>query len=320
MSVTVDINGLSLCHKGSSGISAATIPDVCKTPTPGGPVPLPYPNIATSSELANGTVTIQADGGNMCANYGSEFSLSTGDEAGSIGGVTSGVFKKEATWLTFSFDVFLEGKGACRLTDKMLHNAANTVNAAGEIQPALARFTALLCPVICDVAERIRKGEKLPQGKSTWTQVINDEMKKHSDELAKLGVKMEKSAIVAAGKGAAAKWGRKALQRFGIKGLAKKAGANVIPVVGQALSVALTVVDVGMTVVDTAKVAGELYDLMRFRPDFAIDVAGESYFGEIKLEATGDVDRPGQAAARRALNGGADVTPLNETACGCAKK
>jgi hypothetical protein len=28
---------------------ARTIPDVCKTPTPGGPVPLPYPNVVTEN-------------------------------------------------------------------------------------------------------------------------------------------------------------------------------------------------------------------------------------------------------------------------------
>lgn len=44
---------------------------------------------------------------------------------------------KEATWLTYSFDVQLEGKNACRLTDKMLMNHGNTVCLAGEIQPIL---------------------------------------------------------------------------------------------------------------------------------------------------------------------------------------
>jgi hypothetical protein len=136
--VTININGLTLCHKGSGGISTATLPDVCKTPSPAGPVPIPYPNVAMSSDLANGTTTVKADGGNMCANYGSEFSRSTGDEPGTGGGVTSGKFIKEATWISYSFDVKLEGKGACRLTDKMFHNHQNTVNAAGEIQSSLA--------------------------------------------------------------------------------------------------------------------------------------------------------------------------------------
>lgn len=133
MAETINVNNLSLCHKGSGGMSMATIPDVCKTPSPGGPVPIPYPNIAMESDLAKGTTTIKADGGNMCANYGSEFSKSTGDEPGTVGGVTSSVNMKEATWITYSFDVKLEGKAACRLTDKMFHNHQNTVNAGGDV-------------------------------------------------------------------------------------------------------------------------------------------------------------------------------------------
>jgi hypothetical protein len=134
MTVSININNLTLCHKASNGISIATIPDVCKTPTPMGPVPIPYPNIAMSSDLMKGTTTVKADGGNMCANYGSEFFKSTGDEPGVAGGVASSTFIKEATWITFSFDVKLEGKAACRLTDKMFHNHQNTVNMAGELQ------------------------------------------------------------------------------------------------------------------------------------------------------------------------------------------
>jgi hypothetical protein len=137
MPVTININGLTLCHKGSNGISTATIPDVCNTPSPAGPVPIPYPNIAMSSDLAKGTTTVSADGGNMCAIYGSEFSKSTGDEPGTVGGVTSGTFIKEATWITYSFDVKLEGQGACRLTDKMFMNHNNTVCAGGILQAFL---------------------------------------------------------------------------------------------------------------------------------------------------------------------------------------
>jgi hypothetical protein len=138
MSLTVNVNNLSLCHKGSNGISTATIPDVCKTPSPGGPVPIPYPNIAMSMDLMKGTTTVKADGGMMCANYGSEFFKSTGDEPGVAGGVVSSTFIKEATWITFSFNVKLQGKAACRLTDKMFHNHQNTVNMAGLIQAPLA--------------------------------------------------------------------------------------------------------------------------------------------------------------------------------------
>lgn len=128
MGVTVAINKQSLSHKGANGIAAATVPDVCKTPSPGGPVPVPYPNIARSDSLANGTKTVKADGKNMCANKGSEYSSSNGDEAGTAGGVKSSTNMKEAKWITYSFDVKLEGKNACRLSDSMTNNHGNTVS------------------------------------------------------------------------------------------------------------------------------------------------------------------------------------------------
>jgi len=160
MPLTINVNNLSLCHKGSNGISTATVPDVCKTPSPGGPVPIPYPNIAMSSDLVKGTTTVTADGGNMCANYGSEFFKSTGDEPGTIGGVVSSTFMKEATWITFSFDVKLEGKGACRLTDKMFHNHQNTVNLSGELQALIAQHpeVAVICAIICKCDEAAPTG------------------------------------------------------------------------------------------------------------------------------------------------------------------
>jgi len=149
MPITINVNNLTLCHKGSGGIATATAPDVCKTPP--GPVPIPYPNVAMSSDLSKGTTTVNADGGNMCANLGSEFSKSTGDEAGVLGGVVSGVFTKEATWITYSFDVKLEGKGACRLTDKMFMNHSNTVCLAGLVQDMLTLGEIyVLCKLMCD--------------------------------------------------------------------------------------------------------------------------------------------------------------------------
>src|SRR5262249_2638510 len=84
MAVTVHCNGKtnSLVHKGNGGFTKNTIPDVCKTPSPGGPVPIPYPVIVSmSSDLDKGTKTVKIDGGNMVAIKGSEFSRCTGDEA-----------------------------------------------------------------------------------------------------------------------------------------------------------------------------------------------------------------------------------------------
>jgi hypothetical protein len=159
MPVTIQVNGTvnSLVHKMSNGISTATIPDVCKTPSPGGPVPIPYPNIAQSITLSDGTTTVKGDK-MMAATKGSKFALSNGDQAGTIGGVKSNVFMKEATWILYSFDVKIDGKNACRFTDKMFHNSENAANLAGILQSvvrALGEDLAKeICAAICDAKDK----------------------------------------------------------------------------------------------------------------------------------------------------------------------
>jgi uncharacterized Zn-binding protein involved in type VI secretion len=132
---TVKVNGTvnGLVHKGGSWMSIATVPDVCKTPTPGGPVPMPYPNISQSSTLADGTTTVKVDGGNMAAIKGSKFAMSSGDEPGTLGGVKSNTFKQASTWILYSFDVKLDGGNACRFSDKKFQNNENTMDAMGVI-------------------------------------------------------------------------------------------------------------------------------------------------------------------------------------------
>jgi hypothetical protein len=137
MPSTILINGLGLTWKGTIGLTTATLPDVCKTPSPGGPVPIPYPNIADQSTLENGTTTVKGHG-EMIAIKGSEYSSSTGDEPGTAGGVTSSTFKKEATWITYSFDVKMDGANACRHTDKMFQNHKNCADMAGNLDPVVA--------------------------------------------------------------------------------------------------------------------------------------------------------------------------------------
>ncbi|NMG66435.1 DUF4150 domain-containing protein [Azoarcus indigens] len=45
-------------HKSSGGMSMV-FPDVCNTPSPGGPIPIPYPNIGKSSDRAAKTASIR---------------------------------------------------------------------------------------------------------------------------------------------------------------------------------------------------------------------------------------------------------------------
>src|SRR5262249_26553622 len=102
------------------------MPDVCLTPAPPAPpVPIPYPNVAKSGDTASGTTKVKCDGNPVCVED-SNFSTSTGDEAGSVGGVASGTTKGKAEFVNHSFDVKFEGKGVARAMDLMLHNNKNT--------------------------------------------------------------------------------------------------------------------------------------------------------------------------------------------------
>ncbi|GAC19414.1 DUF4150 domain-containing protein [Paraglaciecola arctica] len=125
MSVSVGVNFMSVVHKASNGITIA-FPDVCKTPTPAGPIPIPYPNIAMSSDTAKGTKKVKCDGNPVCVKD-SNFKTSTGDEAGTAGGgIISSKTKGKAEFVNFSFDVKFEGKNVARAFDLMLHNDKNT--------------------------------------------------------------------------------------------------------------------------------------------------------------------------------------------------
>jgi hypothetical protein len=138
MGATVNVNKRTVVHKDSGGVATA-FPDTCKTPTPGGPVPIPYPNVAKSSDTAQGSRNVTMDG-NPIMLQGSNFSTSTGDEAGSAGGgVASNTTKGKAEFINYSFDVKVEGKSVPRQADPMLQNKMSSPNTPPfpEVQPPL---------------------------------------------------------------------------------------------------------------------------------------------------------------------------------------
>ena len=151
MGISIKINGNTLVHKGTTGTATNTMPDFCKTPSPGGPVPVPYPKIISlSKDLQNGTTTVKVDGGNMAATKESDFSRCVGDEAGTAGGVKSSTNMKEAKWLLYSFDVKMDGKGACRKTDKMTMNHGNTFCLSGEDDFEIQALKDWFCEKFCE--------------------------------------------------------------------------------------------------------------------------------------------------------------------------
>jgi uncharacterized Zn-binding protein involved in type VI secretion len=89
-----------------------------------------------SSDTAQGSRDVKIDG-NPIMLQGSNFAMSTGDEAGSAGGVASSVTKGKAEFVNFSFDVMIEGKPVPRLGDMMLQNKGGSPNTPPmpEVQP-----------------------------------------------------------------------------------------------------------------------------------------------------------------------------------------
>lgn len=123
MPCTVFVNGRGAVHQGSGGMSTV-FPDVCKTPSPAGPIPIPYPNIGQAANTSAGPSSVKFDGV-MPMTKQAKYSMTSGDEAGSAGGVVSSTIKGEAEFMMYSFDVKLDGKNACRLGDPLFHNKKN---------------------------------------------------------------------------------------------------------------------------------------------------------------------------------------------------
>ncbi len=122
---TVFANGQGITNKGSGAVVVSG-PDVCLTPMGPSVVPIPYTNVARSTSLADGTKTVKIYG-TMGANAGCCYKTSTGDEPGVRKGVGSATIKDKAEFINFSFDVKIEGKGACRNSDPMTQNNKNAM-------------------------------------------------------------------------------------------------------------------------------------------------------------------------------------------------
>jgi uncharacterized Zn-binding protein involved in type VI secretion len=113
------------CTKGSNGLAAATIPNICKMPGPPAPfVPTPLPNIGKSGDSPQGYSTSVMIEGNAVAIQGASFN-SMGDVAsqGTGGGLVSSNTQGPTKFVApGSLDVKIEGKNVQLLGDQMLNN------------------------------------------------------------------------------------------------------------------------------------------------------------------------------------------------------
>ena len=120
----------------------STPPDVCKTPSPTGTVPVPYVNIFQCSMVTPNTACSKVFiDGSPALNLKSATMLSNGDEPGTAGGVSSGKFIGKGEFTKGSQKVTLEGKAAVSQGASTKHNQGNTTGMccmAGQMKVQIA--------------------------------------------------------------------------------------------------------------------------------------------------------------------------------------
>ncbi len=126
------------CKKGGQ---AAAFPDVCKTPSPAGPVPIPYPNIVQVAQASKTAKKVKIVGKLACTKK-TEVPRSMGDEAGTAGGVVSSCIMGKLQFIKGSAKVKYEGKKAVYVTVLTKHNKGNAVGA----QVAPSQTKVLVAP------------------------------------------------------------------------------------------------------------------------------------------------------------------------------
>lgn len=115
-----------------AGQCVASVPDMCivPVPSPGGPIPTPtpFPNLAMPM-MGNPATMKVLIAGSPALTKSSKLSISSGDEAGVLGGVVSGSIDGQAEFITASMTVKLEGNPAVKLSDMTKMNSGNTIGA-----------------------------------------------------------------------------------------------------------------------------------------------------------------------------------------------
>lgn len=106
----------------------ALIPDVCKTPAVPAPLPLPYPNMATSTVHIPTQYKLMIGPG-LVETLGTKGTVSTLDEPGVLGGVISGVVMGPDQYLLGSLKLMVDACFVAHMTSITGHNGMpfNTV-------------------------------------------------------------------------------------------------------------------------------------------------------------------------------------------------
>lgn len=131
MFVTTQLGGQHFCF-----------PDVCKMPTPAGPIPTPYPNIAMPMTATPSCYTILISGG-PAQNMQSKPTLSNGDNAGVAGGLVSNQFMGPCQTMMGSTVLMLKGMPAAKMLGMTGHNGTVPNGVGSTLAPSQTKVMVM---------------------------------------------------------------------------------------------------------------------------------------------------------------------------------
>ena len=114
-----------------AGGTCLGFPDVCLVPSAPSPIPTPFPNNAQCSD-AQGTIDAVLVQNKEVLVETSSIPMSSGDEAGTGGGVMSGTFMGVVKFKTASSKIYAKGKRVILLGAVTAHNGDNANMPAGQ--------------------------------------------------------------------------------------------------------------------------------------------------------------------------------------------
>ena len=105
--------------------TAFAFPNICLTPAGSSIVPIPYPSIAQLADAADASSNVTAGGKGVILAGKTVVNQTSGDEAGTNGGVISGTQGGKCEFPQGSSSVTINGKPVVRLGDPTQQNGKN---------------------------------------------------------------------------------------------------------------------------------------------------------------------------------------------------
>ncbi len=127
------------CQIGGSNMA---FPDTCLTPSPAGPVPIPYPNMSTPATGIPFSPKVFIALG-PAHNITTSPPVSNGDEAGVATGVASGMIMGPTRHMLCSTALIMSGAPATRMLDLTGHNGMSPNGVGASLVPSQVKVLCL---------------------------------------------------------------------------------------------------------------------------------------------------------------------------------